>query len=191
MQETQKMWVRSLSQEDPLEKEMVTHSNILAWEIPRTEEPGRLHSMGLQRARHDWVTEHTQNVKTSGWGEGKRHLHKEDYWVKFKILKTCLLLLLSSTLSVTFNNHPTSHLKALKTSKFSYFTSIWGQSFPGSSVSKESAFSAEDSGSILGLERSPGEGNGNPLQYSCMENPMDRGAWWVTVHGVTKESDMT
>ena len=43
-----------------------------------------------------------------------------------------------------------------------------------------------DTGSIPGLGRSPGEGNGNPLQYSCLENPMDRGAWWATVHGVTK-----
>ena len=43
-----------------------------------------------------------------------------------------------------------------------------------------------DLGSILGSGRSPGEGNGNPLQYSCLENSMDRGAWWATVHGVTK-----
>ena len=43
-----------------------------------------------------------------------------------------------------------------------------------------------DTGSIPGLGRSPGGGNGNPLQYSCLENPMDRGAWWATVHGVTK-----
>ena len=50
---------------------------------------------------------------------------------------------------------------------------------------------AGDLGSIPGLERSPGEGNGNPLQYSCLENSMDRGAWWATVHGITKESDMT
>ena len=42
----------------------------------------------------------------------------------------------------------------------------------------------------LGQEDSPGEGNGNPLQYSCLGNPMDRGGWWATVHGVTKESDM-
>ena len=48
-----------------------------------------------------------------------------------------------------------------------------------------------DVGSIPGSGRSPGEGNGNPLQYSCLENPMDGGAWWATVHGVTKESDMT
>ena len=41
-----------------------------------------------------------------------------------------------------------------------------------------------DMGSIPGLGRSPGEGNGTPLQYSCLENPMDRGAWWATVHGV-------
>ena len=93
-----------------------------------------LHGAAKSQTR---LSEHTQNVKTSGWGEGKRHLHREDYWGKFKIVKTHLLLLLSSCLSVTFNNHPTSHLKALKTSKFSYFTSIWGQSFPGSSVSKE------------------------------------------------------
>ena len=49
--------------------------------------------------------------------------------------------------------------------------------FPHSSVGKESACSAGDPGSIPGLGRSPGEGNGNPLQYSCLENPMDRGAW--------------
>ena len=45
---------------------------------------------------------------------------------------------------------------------------------------------AGDPGSILGSERSPGEGTGIPLQYSCLENPMERGAWWATVHGVTK-----
>ena len=49
----QETWVQSLGQEDPLQKEMATHSNILAWKIPRTEEPGGLQSIGLQRARHD------------------------------------------------------------------------------------------------------------------------------------------
>ncbi len=58
--------------------------------------------------------------------------------------------------------------------------------FPCSSVGKESACNAGDPGSIPGLGRSPGEGNGNPLQYSCLENPMDGGAWWATVHGVAK-----
>ena len=58
--------------------------------------------------------------------------------------------------------------------------------FPGGSDAKESASNAGDPGSILGWGRSPGEGNGNPLQYSCLENSVDRGAWWAAVHGVTK-----
>ena len=58
--------------------------------------------------------------------------------------------------------------------------------FPGSLVGKESACSAGDLGSIPGLGRSPGEGNGNSLQYYCLESPIDRGAWWATVHGVTR-----
>ena len=58
--------------------------------------------------------------------------------------------------------------------------------FPGGSDGKVSAYNAGDLGSIPGSGRSPGEGNGNPLQYSCLENPMDGGAWWATVHGVTK-----
>ena len=58
--------------------------------------------------------------------------------------------------------------------------------FPSGSDSKESACNAGDLGSIPGLGRSPGEGNGNPLQDSCLENPMDRGAWQATGHGVTK-----
>ena len=60
------------------------------------------------------------------------------------------------------------------------------QDFPSGSDDKESACSAGDPGLILGSERSPGEGNGSPLQYSCLENSMDRGAWWATVDGVTK-----
>ena len=63
--------------------------------------------------------------------------------------------------------------------------------FPGDSDSKESACNSGDLGSIPGLGRSPREGNDNPFQYSCLENPMDRGAWWAIVHGVAKESDMT
>ena len=59
-------------------------------------------------------------------------------------------------------------------------------SFTGGTDDKKSACSAGDPGSISGLGRSPGEGNGNPLQYSCLENPMDRGAWWAAVHEVTK-----
>ena len=58
--------------------------------------------------------------------------------------------------------------------------------FPGGSEVKASASNAGDLGSIPGSGRSPGEGNGTPLQDSCLENPMDRGAWWATVHGVAK-----
>ena len=58
--------------------------------------------------------------------------------------------------------------------------------FPGGSGSKESACNTEDLGWIPGSGRSPGEGTGYPLQYSCLENSMDIGAWRATVHGVTK-----
>ena len=62
-------------------------------------------------------------------------------------------------------------------------------------TSKEFIYTVEDvaevASSIPGSGRSPGEGNGYPLQYSCLENPKERGAWWATVHGVTKESDTT
>ena len=58
--------------------------------------------------------------------------------------------------------------------------------FPGGSVGKESACNEEDPGSTPGLGRSSGNRNGNPLQYSCLENPMGRGAWRATVHGVAK-----
>ena len=60
------------------------------------------------------------------------------------------------------------------------------QDFPGGSDSKASAYNVGDPGSIPESGRSPGEGNGNPLQYFCLENPMDGGAWEATVHGVEK-----
>ena len=61
--------------------------------------------------------------------------------------------------------------------------------FPGGSDGKASAYNAGEPGSIPGLGRSSGEGNGSPLQYSCLENPTDGGAWWATVHGVTQGHD--
>ena len=84
-----------------LEKEMATHSSVLAWRIPGTGKPGGLPSMGSHRVRHDWSD-------------------------------------LAAAVSV---------------------------------------YNAGDLGSIPGLGRSPGEGNGTPFQYYCLENPMDRGAW--------------
>ena len=76
--------------------------------------------------------------------------------------------------------------------RYPIFISFW---FPGGSDGKTSACNAGDLGSIPGLGRSPGEGNGNPLQHSCLENPMDRVAWWAAVQGVaeswTRLSDFT
>ena len=63
MQETQEMWVQSLGGEDPLEEEMATHSSIIAWKIPWTEETGGLQSMGSQRVRHNWETDHARKKK--------------------------------------------------------------------------------------------------------------------------------
>ena len=63
--------------------------------------------------------------------------------------------------------------------------------FPGGSVVKNPPTNAGDTGLIPGSGRSPGEGNGYPLQFSCLGNPMDGGAWWATVPGVTKMSDTT
>ena len=76
---------------------------------------------------------------------------------------------------------------------------LWGSQFPsrtntsfsGGSVVKNPPANARDTASVSGLGRSPGEGNGNPFQYSYLENPMDRGNWTATVHGVAKELDTT
>ena len=67
-----------------------------------------------------------------------------------------------------------------------YWALLGAQGFPSGSDGKESVCNVRDWGSIPGLGRSSGEGHGNPLQYSCLENPMDRGAWWATDHEVAK-----
>ena len=63
--------------------------------------------------------------------------------------------------------------------------------FSGGSDGEESACSAGDLGFLSRLGSSPGVGNGNPLQYSCLESPMDRGTWWATVHGIAREANTT
>ena len=78
-------WVRSLGREDPLEKEMTTHSSILAWSIPWTEEPGRLQSMGSQRVGHDWAT----SPHLTSWGS-KEAIHTkcwQNSWHMVSLLK--------------------------------------------------------------------------------------------------------
>ena len=69
---------------------------------------------------------------------------------------------------------------------FSFLRYLYTVLVPGGSDGKASAYNVGDLGSIPGLGRSPGEGKGNPLQYSCLENPMDGGTWYATVHGVAK-----
>ena len=78
----------------------------------------------------------------------------------------------------------TNMLRALSSGSTLFHESIWWH------IGKDSTCSAGDSGLIPGLGRSPGEGNGNPLQYSCLGDPLDRGAWWTIVRGVA-ELDMT
>ena len=67
-----------------------------------------------------------------------------------------------------------------------FFSLDFADCLPGGSEGKAPACNAREPGLIPGSESSPGEGNGNLLQYSCLENPMDGGAWWATVHGVAK-----
>ena len=84
-----------------------------------------------------------------------------------------------------------SGFSLLKRLKAMFNLTYQGGYVPGAPVVKNPPANAGDTDSIPGLRTSPGEGNGNPLQYSCLGNPMDRGAWWITVLGVAKELDTT
>ena len=133
-------------------------------------------SITMTRAGHDWATELTwtmtnvhlehsgeSNTWKGCWTSGWRHCSWAIIWLVFGeevvIQKKCILILIF----------------------IKYICSIYGS--PGGSVGKESACNMEDLGSIPVSGRSPGDGNGNPLQYSCLENPMDRGAWWLQSMG--------
>ena len=121
------MRVRSLGQEDPLEEEMATHSKILAWSIPWTNEPDGLQSMGSQRIRHNYRRQwHPTPVLLPGKSHG------------LKSLVGC---------------------------------SPWGRKESNTTERLHFHFSL----SCIG------EGNGTPLQCSCLENPRDGGAWWAAV----------
>ena len=138
-------------------------SVLLPRESPWTEKPGRLQSMGSQRVGYSWANKHSA-------------------YIKWEMITTIFLSLLICTLCVYVCMCVwREYLRSTLLANFKY--TMW--CYCGSD-GKESACNAGDLGSILESGRSPGEGNGNPLQYSCLENPMDRWAWWVTVHGVTK-----
>ena len=86
-----------------------------------------------------------------------------------------------------------SHVKKILLYMYNYFTLLytWNWGFTGGSVIRSLPTSAGDVGPIPGWGRTPGEGNGNPLHYSCLENPMDRADWRAAVHGSAKEVDTT
>ena len=103
-------------------------------------------------------------------GKGKQRCLQSNLNARFSFLYSCLT--------------PFRLSQILEYLTHSFMT--WQVFFPGGSDGKASAFNAGDPGSIPGLRRSPGEGNGNPLQYSCLESSMHGGTWWTTVHGVAK-----
>ena len=222
MQETR---VQSLSREDLPEKEMVTHSSILAWKIPRTEKPGRLQAMGSQRVGHDWVTslsgqgqwlpQHRRggDVKDSFGYMDLENKREVQTWT----MELCCQLPWKSM--VAYSQVRISHLQCLlnleprrKTAKIQQkaiksqqnnLKTCWGQTlqmtvhlhhYSHYSLSysdmdnlthiglpwwrrlKESDCNVEDLGSISGWGKCPGEENGYPLQHTCLDNSVNRGA---------------
>ena len=170
MKKMQEMPIWSLGWEDPLGKEMATYPSILTWKIPWREEPGRLQSMGSQS--QTWLNMYTLLLGKTG-------------------MKYCTIVTWRRHSGSCFSEHlcatwnPVFQPLGLGPGVIREGTSLlWG--FPHHLVGKPSACNAGDPGSFPGLGRSPGEGNGNPLQYSCLENPMDRGAWQATVHGIAR-----
>ena len=137
---------------------MAPHSSTLAWKIPWTEEPGRLQSMGSLIVGHF-------SLSCIGEGNGnpfqcsclENPRDKGAWW--------------AAVYGVTQSR---TRLKRLSSSS------------SNGSDGKEPACNARDGCLIPGWGRCPAEGNGNPFQYSCLENPMDRGTWRATVHGVAK-----
>ena len=171
MRETQ---VQSLAQEDPLEKEMVTHSSILAWRIPWMEKPGRLQSTGSQRVGHDWAT--SLSLSFIVQKDHVQQLTSLSIWWRWHSDSS------AGKESSCNAGDPglISWVRKICWRKDRLATPVF-LGFLGGSAGKESTCNAGDLGSIPRLGKSLGEGNGYPLQYSGLENSMD-----CIVHGVTK-----
>ena len=178
------MHVQSLGWENPLEEEMITHSRILAWRTPGTEEPGGLQSIESQRVKHNCSNLAHMHTPSSEIVT----LYYSKFYSFLKLPSSCrhhVILLQWRSLNEDKKCVYITLTPVRINGKFLPF-SLWHF---GGSDNKESAWNAGDPGSIPGLGRSPGEGNGNPLQYSCLENSMDRvyspwvprvGHEWVT-----------
>ena len=128
---------------------MARHSSTLAWQIPWTEEPGRLQSMGSLRVRHEWVT--SVSLFT--------FMHWRRKW------------------------QPTPVFSLGESQRRG---SLWAAVYGVAQSQTRLKWLSRSSSRIKSREGNGGEVLENPLQYSCLENPMDGGAWWAAVHGVTK-----
>ena len=170
MQETQ-VW--SLGREDPLEKEMSTHSSTLVWKIPWTEEPGRLQSMGPQRVGHDWAT----SLSYSCWeGFVSSSLVMLTLGFNCDFIPTCACGLSTEVCSW-------GYMKDLLLPKWEPGVDAV-QLFGSQGPWKHQVL--REIGVLGSCKYGALEGYDNPLQYSCLENPLDREAWQATVHRVAK-----
>ena len=153
---------------------MAPHSSTLAWKIPWTEEPGRLQSMGSWRVGHDWAT----SLSPFTFMHWKRKWQPAPVFLPGKSQGQWSLM--GCRLGVA---HSQTQLKHLSSSM-----SVLGASQVALLVKNLPASAGEirDVSSIPGSRRSRGGGDGNPLQYSCLENPMDRGDWQVTAHKIAE-----
>ena len=153
---------------------MATHSSVLAWRIPGMEKPGGLPSMGSHRVGHDWI-----DLATAAWflthicEVELSEILNECQMYKMKHIMHCRKAKWSSELE------PQASLENVPHSCDSQVELVV-KNLPAK------VGDTRDKGLIPGSERSPKRGNGHPLQYSCLKNPMDRGAWCATVHEVTK-----
>ena len=153
---------------------MATHSSVFGWEVPWTEESGGLQSMGSQRVGHNWAT----NAVLQKKGNCQDH-----FWVCVNYCYYSLINMQSCKMGHAHTQDTHKYVEVWG-QVFNKYVEVWG--LPGGSDGKESAHNAGDLGLIPELGRFPGKGNVYPLQYSCLQNPMDRGDWQAVIHGVAK-----
>ena len=166
------MWVQSLGQEDPLEKGMATHSSILAWRIPWTEEPGRLQSMRLAKNQTQLKQHHTAHFKIQCGHLGNNSYNRETLICGLRFLYVYSVFFLLKRNKIFLSSVQLFSCVRL-------FATPW-------TTARLVSLSIANSRSLLKFISIAGEGNGNPLQYSCLGNPRDRGAWWAGVYGVAQ-----